>query len=343
MRRSAVLLSGAVLWGLGCGDQADKATAPDAPVVWQLLGNRTTEVATKLAVHHDGIVMATGLELPDQDAVRIYELRDAVWTQLGSTLRGHVRGMVEFEESVWVGGYLYESENTVLNGLARWDGERWQPEGPTRPMEPSEWRFVSELMVRDDQLFIGTECGLTGGSCGVAEMVDGQSIWVPAEIIPLSLVDWNGTLVVAGVTAGDLPCGGSPMIYRETGGAWTPFDAQWYETEPCYAVASATVWSGSIVLTGYRLPGDDVSSVHTWDGVSWGNLGGRIPGEKVRAFGERLLCWSSSAILEWDGTDWQEVRKNAPGTIEDVAMLDGAVVICGRHELGGGYVAIAAP
>ena len=238
MRRSAVLLSGAVLWGLGCGDQADKATAPDAPVVWQLLGNRTTEVATKLAVHHDGIVMATesGLELPDEDAVRIYELRDAVWTQLGSTLRGHVRGMVEFEESVWVGGYLYESENTVLNGLARWDGERWQPEGPTRP-----------------------------------------------------------------------------------------------------------VWSGSIVLTGYRLPGDDVSSVHTWDGVSWGNLGGRIPGEKVRAFGERLLCWSSSAILEWDGTDWQEVRKNAPGTIEDVAMLDGAVVICGRHELGGGYVAIAAP
>ncbi|MEZ4649681.1 MAG: hypothetical protein R3E97_13035 [Candidatus Eisenbacteria bacterium] len=341
---------------MGCSDQPTPPTDPSTSSAWQLLGTRTTEIPVALAGYRSQIMAAfrtvpSGEELDSgsggeaglDSAVSVRGLTEGIWTPLGGTLSGTVRDMVEFQGSLWVGGDLYESAGTPLNGLVRWDGAEWRPEGPAHPSDPDLSLMVSGLLVREDGLVVATVSGWLDGDCRVAEITGGDYVSNRVDVRTSMLVDWNGSVVVGGSSAGDVLCSDSPRILRRIEDSWSPFDAGWYDTEPCYYVGSGTVWSETLVLTGGHLPGSDVASVHTWDGVTWGNLGSWIPATDVRAFGDRLLAWSDRAVFEWDGATWHDLGGPTPGSITDVLVQDGAVVICGRHDLGGGYVAVQSP
>lgn len=344
MRRIALVLLLPALVLVGCSEEPSAPPVPGPSAGWSLIGDRTTDAATSLLYYQGRLLVAVDSRDEEewQDSrVGIYERVSGAWTRRYSEVSGERGALFVLGEDLYLGGFVWESEGKALNGLARWDDSLWTAVGPERPENANLWSSTWDLVTQGGECLIAV-CRGVFGEYEVGEWVNGEIVYSSTTwLSPQFAERWGGELVIGGYPGGESPCEPGPRILLQSGAEWLRFDGDVDAAGNCPTITGGTLWRGQLVLAGTALP-DRGSMVGTWDGADWGTLGSRADIHHLQAFGDRLLGWSrSGAVYEMGSEDWVVVGGPPPGTVEDLVLVDGQVVICGAHQLGGGYVAVA--
>lgn len=149
----------------------------------------------------------------------------------GGTINWTVRSMAVFNGSLYVGGPFCCTGNQVVNGIARWDGSRWNPApglGPIGLGEGGQSLAMTTTVggVGGSRLIVAgrfTLPGATGGGAINIAQYDGFA-WAPLGTGINAPVDALGVFDPAGLTPELVVAGGS---FSTAGGRFSPNFAVW--------------------------------------------------------------------------------------------------------------------
>ena len=262
------------------------------------------------------------------------------WTAMGAGLTSSVSrwdiGSVEcvaIYDGQWVaGGNFNRSGDTLLGGIAAWDGQEWQPlgggfNGTVRGLAVHAGLLVA---VGDFDVAAGLPAQHVAAWDGrlwralATDMVD-EVQWSP-EVRPedppprvLSVASFHGDLYIGGSFT---RINGMPIrdIARWTNGTWLPVGPGTYGDVTSLQVHDdALIVGGSFTRVG-EMPAPGLAR---WDGTAWSQLGDRgVPWDtgyvtELVEFGGKLAVLGSfnirnrdTSLVLWNGRGWE--RTTAP-------------------------------
>ncbi|MEO6595236.1 MAG: hypothetical protein ABIP94_10835, partial [Planctomycetota bacterium] len=230
-------------------------------------------------------------------------------------LGGRADVFLEWQGSVYAGGTRFGPDGGWINGLARWDGTRWQA--------------------------VGTGVGL----------VNGQPFKIP---VVSSLCEYNGDLIVAGTfdRAGGQP---RNHIARWDGTAFQALGQGLTEFGGDAEVRSLTVFNSELYAAGTfdTAGGLPAQGIARWNGTSWSPCGTGLwtatpgaggDGRSLLVFGTELWVGGAFAfagttpannIARWNGTSFQPVGAGLDGLVMSLAEYAGQVCAGGIFDFSG--------
>lgn len=231
-------------------------------------------------------------------------------------LGGRVDSFCEVHGSVYAGGTRFgTSETGWINGLARWDGTRWQPVG-------------------------------TG-----VQLLFGQP-FVHIAVVS-TMCEYNGDLIVAGTfdRAGGQPVN---HIARWNGTTFQPLGQGLVEVGGDAEVRSLAVFNNELYAAGTfdTAGGQPAPGIARWNGSSWSSCGsgltnppaqqgdGRsllVHGAELWVGGEFSFAGGTPAanIARWNGTTFQPVGAGLGGLVMSLAEYGGQVCAGGIFDFSG--------
>lgn len=235
------------------------------------------------------------------------------WERIGGVTDGRVRDLAVFDDgggpALYVSGTFERIGNTVVNGVARWDGVDWVPlgaglsymgfPGSARAMEVHDFGAGPRLVV--------------GGRFDVAGGVSARNVAV-----------WDGA-------------------------AWTTLGSGFDGPVLALAVfddgQGARLYAGGEFL---KSGGKNVKRIGAWDGSAWQNIGGANkpvralevldlgPGPRRYVGGDFYIIGGGLGLrlVSYDGTIWEPLHQNGEG-------LDAGVHAIASYDEGRGPELIA--
>lgn len=265
------------------------------------------------------------------------------WEQLGTAMSGRIYSLCAWDPDGaapaaprLIAGGEFTVSNTVVNGIAQWNGSEWQPlDGGI------QGRWANDNV---RSLFCADLEGLGNGA---------------QQLIVGGLFDRAGGRVTG-------------PIARWDGEAWHPFGTGLAGVDGAQVTAQCTDPSTSHLVAGgtfEQADGVQLNGVASWDGQSWSPLGlgigpppavvlslaafdqdgtGPAPANVVAA-GEFSEAGGTPAnnIASWDGDHWQAMGEGVHGTVSALAVWNATqagstastLVVAGTFDTAGGQPA----
>ncbi|MFI4916380.1 MAG: GC-type dockerin domain-anchored protein [Phycisphaerales bacterium JB060] len=233
------------------------------------------------------------------------------WSAVGPGLDGGVAALLAIdapglEPGLYVGGGFTASDGVGLNGVARWDGERF------RPLGSGIHDGVAALALHDDgtgpALYAAASTG--SGSAGVHHVFkwDGNT-WQTTDagfedrVLALaSFDDGSGPALYAGGSFRHTGSAPAERIARWDGSSWSPFGLGLSSGFPRVStLLVADAGEGPMLYAGGQFElagGEPARSIARWDGVSWRSLGDGAGGVTAVVRGE---VWDLAAHDDGSG------------------------------------------
>ena len=265
----------------------------------------------------------------------------------GPPLNGHVRTTVVGSDGhLYAGGDFTHAGATVLNHVARWDGQAWQPLGAGTNAP------VHTLVVGPDgQLYAGGAFSQAGGIA-----VHRTARW-DGTAWGLSGIGVGGSDPVVAIAFAP----GGRVYVAEPWGIWRTYNGTMESiTGTSSGVRTLVVApDGTLYAGGYfsSLRGVAANRVARWDGQTWHPLGAGIGSnytESVLAMdigadghlyagGNFAVAGGAVAkrVARWDGSAWHTLGEgldglSGPSVTALDARPDGSVYVAGRFLTAGG-------
>ncbi|WKZ76252.1 MAG: T9SS type A sorting domain-containing protein [Vicingaceae bacterium] len=250
----------------------------------------------------------------------------------GGNISVRPNSIARYNNEIYMTGNFTKSNNVTLNGLARWDGNNWQPCGTGLKNEYGGNSAGLSLKVLNNELYV---CGIGFDSCagvpanGIAKY-NGVS-WSAVHNIPrfnpnesnyiYDMEIYNGDIYVSG-NFYDSIGGDIWRIARWNGSQWVGVDGGM--KGGIGGVNKMVVYKGLLYAAGvFGSAGSNphAKGIATWDGTKWENVGGGIyypwPMSMqifdMKVYKDKLYivgAFTSAGgkpikyLASWDGTDW---------------------------------------
>jgi hypothetical protein len=248
------------------------------------------------------------------------------------------------------GGIFTLAGQTPVNGVARFDGEQWQPIGSGVWSPGGFHATVYCAAPWNSSLVIGGSFDFAGGVAtpGVARW--DQAAW--AAFTP-DLMEFSSLYSDAGVlyAGGNFSRPGNPIgVLRWNGQTWEVPG----ENYPSEQVWGLTTYRGQVVAGGLAF-GNEFSGVAAFDGASWHSLGSGVdfvvyalcvfdpdgPGpmpEALIAGGAFTTAGGqpASGIAMWDGVSWSPLGSGTDGAVRALGVWNQTLVVGGLFGAAGG-------
>ncbi len=253
------------------------------------------------------------------------------WSALGPGFSHPARALATYRDELVAGGRFLQAGDSVVNGIARWDGSSWHRLGagfgPAGSVE-----LVHSLLVHEEGLIAGGDFSQAGGTAaGNVARWDGAA-WSPLgagiDGPVLALAAYGGQFVAGGAfeNAGE---SAALAISFWDGGQWAPLGAGMRRSGRSATVEALVLFRGNLIAAGdFDQAGDDpASNIARWDGAGWSPLAGGADG-KVHAlavWNDRLIAGgefthvggvAANRIAQWDGTAWQSLGSGMTVALE---------------------------
>lgn len=252
-------------------------------VAWQSLGSGMgyTPRVRSLAVYENELIVGNRMYRSGDDVVaEILAWNGEAWRPLGGGMTGSAAGpypeiytLTAYQGELIAGGYFTTAGGVTANGVASWNGTRWQPLGN------GIYGTVWALTVYNGELIAGGSFPSVDGVTVSHIARWNGSVWRPLgsgmsneDYYPVSvraMAVYNGELFAGGrfLTAGGVTCNN---IARWNGSAWQPLGSG---TEGI--VLSLTVYNGELVAGGgfTTAGGVSVNRIARWNGTDWQPMG----------------------------------------------------------------------
>ncbi|MCW5757723.1 MAG: hypothetical protein KIT54_10845 [Phycisphaeraceae bacterium] len=247
------------------------------------------------------------------------------WNALASSFNQWLAKFVEWDGKLIAGGQFDSAGGTAARGIASWDGISWSPMGD------QDMRGTSNLVVYDGQLLAS---GLFDDPSFTTE--DRIAIWDGSRWRPFG-GGVNGSIVTMHVYRGELYAGGG---FTEIGGVAANAVARWDGTAwhalgsgitgmrmTTSLVQSMEVYNDELYVAGSFTTAGGLAApnIARWDGTTWRQAGGGIPGwtsfqvvNDLEVFQGELYATGNALregveILRWDGSTWRALPTGLTG------------------------------
>jgi hypothetical protein len=245
------------------------------------------------------------------------------------------------------GGFANADGGTVVNNIARWDGQAWQPLGS------GITGYVGSLRVYQGYLVAGGIFSAAGGvpaSC--IAIWDGTSwgaLGAGMNGDVYEMTEYNGLLIAGGAftTAGGVAAN---RIASWNGASWSPLGAG--VDGPNTWVIGLTVFNGQLIAGGgfNTVSGVLAPCIAKWNGTSWSALGSGLDGVPVslRVYNNELIAAGAFShaggnpannIAKWNGVSWSALGAGTNGTPWTTNEYAGQLIAAGTFTTAGGATA----
>jgi len=278
----------------------------------------------------------------------------SAWSELGGRApegpNGTVRALASRGIELFAGGDFALAGGETVNGIARWDGRRWQPLG--RGVDGT----VRAIAVAGTEVYVGGEFTTAGGvaASGIARW-DGSS-WSslgaglsgsrdalrPVAVYAIAV---RGREVYVGgrfVTAGGVSANG---IARWDGQRFVSLGGGVKRGDYDGIVWAMSFFGDALYVGGQFLTAGDAAArnIARWDGHAFSPVGGGVAGglEKVSALavsgsllyvgGDFTMAGDAAAnqVVAWDGTRWQPLSVRTSESVRAIATGGSRVYVAG--------------
>jgi len=300
--------------------------------------------------HDDLIVVGQFQSAGDVLAGDVARWDGSHWSPLGEGLQNTTgegfrkQGAVaEFRGDLIVAGNFNSAGAGPISGVARWDGQSWNPLGAGFDQLDSR---VTQLLSFNDRLYAVGPIRVNGQLASAA-VWDGAS-WtsIPELYGAQRFQEFRGRLYAA------VAAGGHPS------GAMVLDDGRWVHVLPAlpYRAASITVHDGRLVAGNFS---STVPELLGWDGAQWTPVCPAPPqpaaaynmqllslrGDLYAVTGNDLYNPSSSTVMRWNGARWDTLDV-LPAVIPSSAVIDRGGLLIGNllpinSQVSAGYVRLA--
>jgi hypothetical protein len=293
---------------------------------------------------YNGEIIAAGAN----GCVARYDYSSDDWERLGESLVGQMwtsdaRTLLVASEGLLAGG-------DFIDGVARWDGERWRRRGGGLD------RTVLCLSTYDDKLVAAGSFEIEPIE-GLLPSCRGIGLWDGSTWLEVG-TGLLGTVHALIVHDGDLVAGGE---FTEAGGEPADYVARWDGESweelgggmNLYGfVRDFAVYDGDLVAVGDfgTAGGVAASRVAAWDGESWRALGNGVAGRvhAAVAYGGDLVVGGeftfaggvpANHIARWDGVAWTALGDGLNDEVYALEVHGGDLIAGGRFTEAGGQSA----
>lgn len=221
-----------------------------------------------------------------------------------SALNGPVRAMVEWpaKRKLIVAGNFTMADGIPVNGIASWDGEKWDS---LKNVPPGMVNQIFAMAIYQDWLYVGGSFNITGQCVHIAR--HGGNFWSSVTSNGLfdgttenvnALLPYKGKLYVGGdfhhVNGGLLAAN---RIASWDGSVWDTLSSGLFgNSSACYTLTS---WNNFLAVGGrfVKAGGIDCDKVALWNGSSWNSINtgnnvnsgfGRV--NSLGSFGKKLYA-----------------------------------------------------
>lgn len=291
----------------------------------------------------------------DATKARWSSLNDGIFGQSGGWVIGAPPGQVLVRDQggeIYVGGHFSLIGGRNALGIARWDGNQWNPVD-----DPTATRLGvngSVIVVADgpaDSLYVGGEFQLVGGDVAAGNVghFTGDA-WSPLG------VGLDGPVMALAASGKTLYAGGfflrsGPVLARHVaqwnGSTWSGVGAGFDAAVRALAVGP----DGNLYAGGDFTEAGDVVVNHVarWNGATWQALGAGFDGEvHALAFDAAGKLYAGGTfgksgdkdvkrIASWNGTTWSAVGDGVGGEESWDGIVRAIVTYDGKLTIGGSF------
>ena len=273
----------------------------------------------------------------------------AQWVAVGSGMDMYVHASAVYNDELYASGNFEHADGNLCLGIARWNGSAWSDvSGGFQTGALSH--VVSALIEFNGELIAGGWVDSVAGMPIQKVARWNGSTWSPMGTdclinTPRGFAIHNGELYMCGQGSGAL----FPRCVQKWNGTnWVSIENNAGSVE-VYSLAS---YNGELYASGAfaNFDGATVNGIARWNGTSWSDVGGGIPGitftdivrplvvynGKLYAGGHFLAMGSATVndIAAWDGTSWSDVGGGVGGATAGVQSL---VASGGKLFVGGSF------
>jgi hypothetical protein len=251
---------------------------------------------------------------------------------------------------LYAGGYFNEIGETAANGIARWDGSRWQSLG----QGVGQHGTVEYLAAHRNDVYVTGKFHQAG-----PQQVFERAHWNGANWSTLGtepMHSRNNPIAVAdsGVYSAmliDGPWGDHVAVVKWDGARWVAVTTQ-ITWSVDWAMINALIIDGTNIYAGgvFESAGSTkVNNVAVWNGTRWSALDGglngivydmALSGNNLYVGGEFTQAGDIAAryIARWDGSQWSALGAGAENPVTAVAATgDTAYAVTFSHVAGNDY------
>ena len=275
-------------------------------------------------------------------------------------LNNLVTELVVYDGDLIAGGFFKQAGGVSANGVARWDGDSWNPLGEGVQGGLSDLGGILSMTVYEGNLVVAGFFDRAGdASANNVAQWDGAG-WsaLGSGISVTSLQD--GPFCMA-VHDGSLYVGGS---FLDAGAVAVQHIARWDGTSwhavgegvsgtLTPGVGSMVLYRGDLVAGGNfsTIDGIDVAHIARWDGVSWDSLESGIEGHQdsvvvvaQAVLGENLYAGgvfrraggvAAANLARWDGSVWTPLGSGTDGRVEALCRYGNDLIAGGTFTRAG--------
>ena len=315
------------------------------------------------------VLFACSQAAPSQAQINDRELGlpPAHWESVSQTysIDNRILVQMEFEGDLVVAGEFHGAGGTLLNHIARWDGNEWQPMGDGFN------HAVRCLGTYQGRLIAGGDFTASGNRpMSHVAMWNGHE-WEPMgagfeeidgfDASPSSFVEWNGGVVAGGLFTEFNYQNHDVSEYHFAafwdGTSWTPMGRTIISRSTPIGPPSRdlVVYRGSLYAAGAFM---DVNEFHRpiarWNGSDWILMGPRIDQSRNNPAGTCFAVWDSLLVVGgsftrldsmeahgvavFDGQSWRPLGTNMVPAVLDVQVHNRHLFACGYGREGSSIV-----
>lgn len=264
------------------------------------------------------------------------------WQPLGSNANSRVDCLLAMPNGdLYAGGGFVTIGQTVVNGVARWDGTDWLPLGLGVGNLGWPGTVSSMTALPSGEIVVGGSFSAAGGlPANCIAQWDG-AVWSPVGS------GTNGTVAsLQTLPNGDVVAAGS---FSQAGGVAAAHVARWDGSNwtPIGAAIPSHVADIEIAADGVGMVASSGSFVWRWDGASWTSLGSlNVYTTEVLLLpnGEILASGILGDVVRWNGSTWIDLGLPHFGIVSDIYQrADGDVLVVGdfRDAVGAHQPSVA--
>lgn len=289
------------------------------------------------------------------------------WLPMGSGFDGasaYVYDLAVYNNDIYAAGSFTKSGAFDVSGVAKWDGKVWQPVGGGIAITDST-NYVKALHVFNNELYAGGnfDSAGTASAANIAKWngTGWQQISNGTDDAVLGFHTHNNELYVGGFFVFD-QSSGTGLQYRiaklDNGklvnvGTYGMGDATAHWHVEAMATYNGDLYAGGRfnVLENGSVIANNIAS---WNGTQWSIVKG--PGVGVastQAYPVRTMVEyqgklyvggnffaagqvAAPNLATWDGTDWKNADLGTDGTVNDMVVHNGSLIVAGAFQKAGG-------
>jgi hypothetical protein len=237
--------------------------------------------------------------------------------------------LTRYKGDIYLSGTNLDKIDTVeVNGIGRWDGEKWSAGLSGLYLEDSD-PYLDGYCIHDGKLYVsGSFRTADGDTCNSVAYWDGQH-WTGLNFPGYGFFGSTPRVNHVFFYKDELYAAGNFYVYLD--GAWIQdiarYDgAEWHAVGGGLKGGEANIWDYAIYkdelyVCGYfrKLDGNAGNKIMRWDGVQWKDVGGGVCNpfhvtHSLTVYHDKLLLSGifdcvgdgipASSIASWDGERW---------------------------------------